>query len=72
MAILINFGYQFPLKENIIPDGSMLLANSIAMHQLERRNLSKYKHFENLYFDPQLYLAGLDPNQSPKACAKIQ
>lgn len=55
------------------------------MHQLVRRPVRppppkrgmtkprklKYPHLQTLLFDPQLYLAGLDANQSKERCAKL-
>lgn len=56
-----------------MPAGSVILASALPMHQLERRrNLSvQYPHMRRRFFDPQLYLAELDPNQSTSTCAKL-
>lgn len=76
MPFYINLGYHFavPNKSGVelVPDGSILTASSMPMHQLERRKkLGGYPHLRRRLFDPQLYLAGLDANQSPSACAKM-
>lgn len=77
MPFYINLGYEFavPNKSGIelVPDGSILTASSMPMHQLERRKKlgTRYPHLRRRLFDPQLYMAGLDANQSPSACAKL-
>src|SRR5215216_3326847 len=69
MAVLLNTGYKFALNPAIDPDGGIILAVTIPMHTLVRRKVNQYPHLVSRYFDPQLYLAGLDPNQSGEACA---
>ncbi len=71
MSVLINFGYKFKLNDDIKPDGSLILASTLKIHTMDRRKKGKYPHFNDLLFDPQLYLAGLDPNQSGKFCATL-
>lgn len=81
-------GYTFALDPTIPVDGSIVLCGKMPMHQLERRQpkppkrvtprtkakAPKYPHMASLLFDPQLYLAGLDPNQgenAPSLCANL-
>lgn|SRR5574341_1675477 len=71
MSVLLNIGYKFALHPDIKPDGGIILAVTIPMHTLVRRRIDQYSHLSNRYFDPQLYLAGLDPNQSGEACANL-
>lgn len=89
MAFYVTIGYKFALDSSINVDGSVLLCGKMPMHQLERRQPKppkrqprkpkppkppKYPHMTSLVFDPQLYLAGLDPNQGEKApalCANL-
>lgn len=71
MTILINFGDKFKLNPNIKPDGSMILAGTIPMPMLERSKFDQYPHMRVRYFDPQLYLAQLDPNQSKGYCSTL-
>ncbi len=89
MAFYVTIGYSFALDPGIAVDGSVLLCGKMPMHQLERRRPQppkrqprklappkppKYPHMATLLFDPQLYLAGLDPNQGEKApnlCANL-
>jgi hypothetical protein len=77
MAFYVNLGYKFTLPNKsgteLMPDGCIILASAMPAHQLERRkDLSiKYPHMRRRLFDPQLYLAELDANQSPTPCAKL-
>jgi len=77
MTFYANLGYNFALPNKsgieLIPSGSIILASSMPMHQLERRKdlELRYPHMRKRLFDPQLYLAGLDANQSAPACAKL-
>lgn len=72
MPFFVDLGYAFALPENVHPHGSFLLASSMPMHQLERRRFGrKYPHLENRIFDPQLYLAGINPATSPRHCANL-
>lgn len=72
MAYYVNLGYQFPLPESVVPDGSVMLGSAMPMHQLERRQIDeRYPHLATRLFDPQLYMAGLDAHQCPGHCAKL-
>lgn len=72
MAFYANLGYGFKLPGDIVTDGSIVLAHSMAMHQLERRKINKrYPHMDNRLFDPQLYLAGLDPIKAQRHCVNL-
>ena len=71
MPFYANVGYQFPLPNGVVTDGSVLLASSMPLHQLLRRKRDKHPHLQRLLFDPQLYLATLSPNQSRKQCVNL-
>jgi len=72
MPYFINIGYRFALPQSVAPDGSVVLAGCLPGHQLARRRINhRYPHLASRYFDPQLYLAGLDPAESPQACAYL-
>jgi len=71
MTILINFGDKFALKPDIKPHGIMLLAGTITMPTLERRKFDKFPHMQTRFFDPQLYMAQLDPHQSGQYCTVL-
>ena len=71
MAVYLTFGYQQNLDPGIVPYGSLILASTITSHTLLRRKIDKLPHFKNRLFDPQLYMAGLDPNQSKAVCATL-
>ncbi len=72
MAFLVNLGYEFKIPETVEPDGSIILASTMPMHQLERRRIDKrYPHMSKRLFDPQLYQAALDASASTKHCAKL-
>lgn len=83
MAFYATAGYKFTLPPGATPVGSVVLSGALPMHQLQRRQPKspkkppkvpkppKYPHMVRMLLDPQLYLAGLDVNQSPKQCAKL-
>lgn len=71
MAVYATIGYKFPLGAGVSPDGSVLLASTMTMHQLERRRLDQHEHLQQRLFDPQLYLAGLGAVQCKRDCAKL-
>ena len=76
MTFYANLGYSFKLPNNsttpLVTDGSIVLSSAMPIHQLERRKINaRYPHMNKRLFDPQLYLSGLDANQSPKVCAKL-
>lgn len=71
MSIYFNLGYRFKINNDLMPNGSILLASTIAMHTLWRRKFTKTPQAQRRLFDPQLYMAGLDPNQSGKVCTKL-
>jgi hypothetical protein len=72
MSIYLNIGYWFKIQSTINPDGSVILGSAMPMHQLERRRIDdRYPHMKNRLFDPQLYLAGLDANESKNHCVKL-
>jgi hypothetical protein len=52
--------------------GGVIMPSGIALHSVERRKLDKkYPHMARRLFDPQLYLAGINPVTSRKACANL-
>lgn len=71
MAFLINIGDDFKINPNIHPDGCVIMPGLTPKLQLERRKFHQFPLLQNRYFDPQLYCAGLDPNQSAGYCAKL-
>ncbi|MBX3059469.1 MAG: hypothetical protein KF770_23700 [Anaerolineae bacterium] len=77
MAFYANLGYHFKLPNEathteLVTSGSIILACALPMHQLLRRKFDhRYPHMRRRLFDPQLYLAGIDANQSSKHCAKL-
>lgn len=71
MAFLLNVGYKFSNPSIEEPDGMIILASKIAKHTLERRKFPETIHFENRYFDPQLYLATIDAHQCKDECVKL-
>jgi hypothetical protein len=70
-VFLVNVGYTFELDPSVAADGAIVLCSAMPMHQLERRNLSKYPYMARHLFDPQLYLAGLEAARAPDHCAKL-
>lgn len=76
MAFYANLGYSFSLPNpsgtELVPQGSIILSSAMPMHQLLRRRIDyRYPNLARRLFDPQLYLSGLDANQSPRVCAKL-
>lgn len=72
MTYFINVGYTFRLNTNISPNGAIILSSSMPCHQLIRRNIDRnYQYMHRRFFDPQLYLAGLDANETPKPCFNL-
>ena len=71
MAFYANVGYKFKLPASVSPDGGLILCSAMPRPQLERRSINKYAHLVNRVFDPQLYLAGLDPAECPDHCAAL-
>lgn len=70
MSFYATIGYRFKLPGSVEPDGGVLLASSMPAPQLLRRRFdNRYPHLKRRIFDPQLYLAGLDPNASRRHCA---
>lgn len=71
MAFFANVGYKFPLPNNAIADGSVVLCSAMPAHQLLRRKRTQHAHMQRLVFDPQLYMAALSPNQARKQCITL-
>lgn len=70
MSFFVNLGYSFRIPEGADPDGSLILASAMPMHQMDRR-LFQDSHLQRRLFDPQLYLAGLDVAVARNHCAKL-
>jgi hypothetical protein len=52
--------------------GGLILPSGIALHTLERRNLTRsHPHLARRLLDPQLYLAGLNVSACRKACTYL-
>ncbi len=72
MSFFVNIGYQFAIPPSVHPAGSIILCSAMPMHQLVRRRIDeRYPHPANRYFDPQLYLASLDPASCRKHCTVL-
>ncbi len=71
MGFFYNVGYNVKIEQDQISDGGIFLASGMPLHQLERRDIRKKYHLKNTLFDPQLYLIGLDPYQSPNLCSNL-
>lgn len=72
MSFYATLGYGFKIPSSVEPSGSVILASAMPVHQLERRNIdARYPHMQRRFFDPQLYLAGLDASASRKHCANL-
>jgi hypothetical protein len=70
MSFFVNLGYRFNIASGANPDGSLILASAMAMHQLARRKF-RNSHMEQRLFDPQLYLSALDVAVAKDHCAKL-
>jgi len=71
MGFFYNLGYNVKIELDQISDGGIFLASGMPLHQLERRDIVNKYHLKNTLFDPQLYLIGLDPYQTPKMCSNL-
>lgn len=72
MSFYVTTGYRFQIPDTVHPDGSLIFARAMPMHQLERRRIdSRYPHMQKRLFDPQLYLAGLDAASARPHCANL-
>lgn len=72
MSFYVTTGYRFQIPNTVHPDGSVIFASAMPMHQLERRRIdSRYPHMQKRLFDPQLYLSGLDAASSSRHCANL-
>ena len=61
-----NTKFRFALPQGS-PDtiaGGIIAASAMFMGQLQRREFAEYPHLQHRWFDPQLYLCGLDPRQA--------
>ena len=58
-----NTKYTFKLQEGSPADGvgGIIAASAMPLEQLLRRGFAKYAYLQHRLFDPQLYLASLDP-----------
>lgn len=70
MAFYVNVGYRFALPLTVRPTGSVILGSAMPLHQLQRRQFGPSRHhLATRVFDPQLYLATLDPAACRRHCA---
>jgi hypothetical protein len=68
-----NTKYHFKLKPGSPEEGcgAILLASGVAAEELVRRQFKRYPHLQHRMFDPQLYLAGLDPQTAEGPVRKL-
>lgn len=67
-----NVKFHFSLKRGSPPGpGGIILACAMPSHQLVRREFTKYPHLQHRFFDPQLYLANLDPARATDSVRKL-
>jgi hypothetical protein len=82
MTFYSTMGYTYKLPPSVAPSGTILLCGALPMHQLQRRQPKppkaskkpkplKHPHMARAIFDPQLYLASLDANQTATQCVKL-
>ena len=77
MTFFANHGTVLKLPNktgvDLDPDGGVILACLMPSHQLIRQEnlVGEHPHLRRRLFDPQLYLASLDPNQSRSTCTKL-
>lgn len=69
----VSAKYQMKLPAGIAGvAGGVIMPSGVALHTIERRDLAaKYPHLARRLLDPQLYLLGLNPATSRKACANL-
>ena len=71
MTFFANVGYQFSIPDTATPNGGIIHASAMPMHQLLRRKLHKIPFLSSRLFDPQLYLATLEATGSPRPCTYL-
>jgi len=76
MAVFLNMGYTFSLKEHVEPDGFLLLPSKIHSDQLsnrlrEKALLKKFPYIANRLLDPQIYASSLDISSNYAVCRKL-
>ena len=64
-----NTKYKFKLQDESPDDlaGGIIAASAMLRDQLQRRKLAEHTYLGHRYFDPQLYLAALDPTRATAA-----
>ncbi len=68
----LNVRYRFALPLEAGPiAGGIIAASAMPAGQLLRRDFRKYPYLQHRLFDPQLYLAGLDPNVARESVVKL-
>lgn len=72
MPLYINQGYQFSKTDIDGAEGGVILGIAMPMHQLMRRKIDhRYPLLQKRFFDPQLYLSGLEAHSSKKHCVTL-
>ena len=72
MPLYINQGYQFTKSDITDAEGGVILGIAMPMHQLLRRKIDdRYPLLQKRFFDPQLYLSGLEVHTSKKHCVTL-
>ena len=68
-----NLRYHFKTKPGSPESGcgSIVLASAVAAEEMSRRQFKNYPHLQHRIFDPQLYLAGLDPRTAEGTVRKL-
>ncbi|MBA3670464.1 MAG: hypothetical protein H0W68_00385 [Gemmatimonadaceae bacterium] len=64
-----NTKYKFKLQDESPDDlaGAIIASSAMMRDQLQRRELAEHTYLRHRYFDPQLYLAALDPTRATTA-----
>lgn len=70
--LYLNVRYQFAPPESAGPlAGGIVATSAMPMDQLMRRDFKKHPYLQHRLLDPQLYLAGLDPNVARSTVVKL-
>ena len=70
--LYLNVRYQFAPPDSPGPlAGGIVATSAMPLDQLMRRDFKKYPYLQHRLLDPQLYLAGLDPNVARGTVVKL-
>lgn len=70
--LYLNVRYKFAPPESPGPlAGGIVATSAMPLDQLTRRDFKKYPYLQHRLLDPQLYLAGLDPNVARGTVVKL-